>query len=146
MNKEDLILIDFFKPEGKNDEIALYFGSDENYTGDKWDITPFEDIAGMVYYKYIKHKTHHLLKDFVAYQPINDWSKNDLKNRLTPCLLLIPKQTLIDVFGFDIDKTPMEERPWPMYDRAVGYEPIVKIYYGDTYKKIYEQMKKYDVK
>jgi hypothetical protein len=136
-NNKELKLVDFFKPEGFNDRIILYFGSNnpKDYTGDKWDITPYEDIAGQVEQK-VECKIQLYFNNYAVFQPVNNWSKNDLKNRKTPCLIIVPKQVFINDFNFDIDTTPAEERPWPLYDLCLGHESIVKIYYGDTSEEI----------
>lgn len=136
-NEKDLILVDFFKPEGFNDRILLYFGSKslDEYSGRKWDVTPYEDIAGQVIGG-VESIQFFKLTNYVAFQPVNNWSKNDLKNRKTPCLIIVPKQVFIDDFGFDIDTTPASRRPWPLYDLCLGHESILKIYYGDSCKSI----------
>lgn len=141
MNDKKLRLVDFFKPEGFNDRIILYFGSGEleDYGGDRWNITPYEDIAGQVTNQ-VEMKIHYIFSNYAAFQPVNNWSKNDLKNRKTPCLIIVPKDVFTDDFGFDIDTTPAHERPWPLYDLCLGHESIVKIYYGDDCNTITEKI------
>ncbi len=142
MENNDLLLIDFFKPEGLHDRIILYYsnGNVEEIRGKEWDKKHYEDVAGQVADEDTIFRVTYLLKEHVAFQPVNNWSKNDLKNRLTPCLVIVPKKVFIDDFGFDIDTTPAWERPWPLYDLLLGHEQIIKIYYGDSFDDIHEKM------
>ena len=70
MNTE-LKLVDFFKPEGYNDRIILYFGSKdlEVYKGKDWEVTPYEDIAGQVEQK-VECKVQYLLSNHVAFRSL----------------------------------------------------------------------------
>lgn len=144
MNNETkkLILVDFFKPEGFNDRIILHFGSKnlEKYSGEKWDVTPYEDIAGPVSTEPVELMTCYTFTNYVAFQPVNNWSKNDLKNRKTPCLIIVPKYVFVQDYGFDIDTTPAHERPWPLYDLCLGHEDIIKIYYGDSCENLMRKL------
>lgn len=143
MKKDNkLKLIDFFKPEGINNKIALYYGDKDlhNYQGEKWDITPYEDIAGMVNMTHVKHKNTYTLENNVAFQPVNDYSKNDLMNGKTPCLIIVPKRVFIKDYGFDIDKTSVEKRPWPLYNLLLGHKDSVRIYFEESLDEINEKL------
>ncbi len=144
MTNEDYKLIDFFKPEGLHDRIILYYSNkeQENIRGNHWDKKHYEDVAGQVDDKDTDFKVTYFLRNHVAFQPVNNWSKNDLKNRLTPCLIIVPKSVFKDDFGFDIDTTPAWERPWPLYDLLLGHEEIIKIYYGDSFEELHNNVLK----
>lgn len=89
-------IIDFDK---KGNQVKFYLGDNNctDYWGDDWNDRPYEHNAGTVYDEYIK-TTKVLTFDFddLVIQPsdgtINSaYSKEDMKNRIIPCIIVISK-------------------------------------------------------
>lgn len=144
---KNLMLIDFHKPEHDLNQIELYYGLEKvnGYCGDNWDETPYEEEAGKVYEAYLQKTTHYKLTNCVALQPSDTdkensgWCKNDLKEKLTPCLLLVPKRVFWEYYGFDINYI---DNPLTVtYDMMIGHPQTVKIYYGDTEEEVTKKIR-----
>lgn len=141
---DDLVLIDFYKPWGVSD-VTFYFGkSGVDYSGMGWDKRPYEDVAGVVNPALIVCKRRFVDCKGALFQPFNWWSKNDLKNRLTPCIVFVPRQVFDKEYHFKIEDINKDDNiPWPLFDYCIGHEDSVKIYLGDTYKRVCSLMEKY---
>lgn len=107
------------------DPVPAWLEPSDIYYGDDWDDIPYEHNAGTVYKQFIKG-TLDIKCDFddLVLEPCDgthnsEWSKKDMRNRLVPCIIVIPKsiykeKTYIDDFTF-----------W------VGADGAVKFYFGD---------------
>lgn len=118
-------IIDFSR---KGNVVRFYLGEDslENWYGDDWNDTPYEHNAGQVYGEYVLAiKDIAFPFDSLVLEPQDDWhnqgnsewSKDDMKDRLVPCVIVVPKEKVHewqDNFNF-----------------YVGMDGIQKYYFGD---------------
>ena len=120
-------IIDFMK---KGQTVRFYLGSDSlsDWTGDDWNDTPYEHNAGTVYDEYIagvKDVTFDF--DDLVLEPKDDWrnmgnsrySKDDMKDRAVPCVIVVPASVCRD--GWPDDNFGR----WACDDR------VKKYYFGD---------------
>lgn len=115
-------IIDF---EKKGNVVRFYLGADDNedYTGDDWDDTPYEDNAGRVYEEHIVgHRDIVFPFDFAVLEPADIkwlsssyWSKDDMKARNIPCIIVVLKPD-----GQHND-----------FYRYVGDRETIRFYFGD---------------
>ena len=93
-------IIDF---EKKGNVVRFYLGKDElnEWYGDDWDDAPYECNAGKVYDEYITGYIDVAFDyDCLVLEPQDDWlarnnsnwCKNDMKNRLIPCIIVVPSR------------------------------------------------------
>ena len=116
-----------FKREGNT--VTFYLGDDPDYTGDDWDDVPYEHNAGKVYDEYIKgEKTIEFnYNDLVIEPSYREWnskySKNDMKARKVPCIIVISRLMMNKLYEHDywIDS----------YKKALKIEDAKKYYFGD---------------
>lgn len=115
-------IIDF---ERKGHLVRFYLGdSTADYWGDDWDDVPYEHNAGRVYEEFIKgYKDVAFDFDALVLAPCNGewnspWSKQDMKDRKVPCLIVVPKE----VVGDSWDES---------FSYWVGCDGIKKFYFGD---------------
>lgn len=117
-------IIDF---DRKGNVVRYYLGDDDcqDYRGDDWNDAPYDCNAGTVYKEFQRG-----YRD-VAY-PFDDkvlepccggincgWSKNDLKKRKTPCLIVVPAE----IAG---------KSSWcDNYEYWIGADGVKRIYLGD---------------
>ena len=118
-------IIDF---EKKGNLVRFYLGDDDcnDYWGDDWNDSPYEHNAGEVYDRYIKEYIDVCFPfDSIVLEPKNDWhnnsnySKQDIKNGMVPCIIVISKEILGDDYGDD------EFNYW------VGCKNVEKFYFND---------------
>ena len=134
IDTDNLKLIDFYKNEGNTYSVTLYFGDTEceDYWGDDWNDTPYEHNAGTVYDEFVEKTEVVRVEDGIIIEPSDTpeagsrWNKRDFKNRLTPCLLIVPKTVL--------DKYYKDE--FPSYEEAIGNPFVRRIYYNDSYPQV----------
>ena len=119
-------IIDF---EHKGQSVRFYLGKDDlkDWYGDDWDDYPYEHNAGRVYEKYTEGYTDVTFDfDDLVLEPAQDWNggnsdycKDDMKNRIVPCVIVVPKKLLDD--------------SWPddRFSRWVGADGVCKFYFGD---------------
>lgn len=121
-------IIDF---ERRGNAIRFYLGDDDckDYWGDDWDDRPYETNAGMVYERYVRGYTD-VTYDFsyMVLEPdsgeyISSVSKEDMKKRRVPCIIVVPPQS-----EQDHDLYPWEDE---RYSHWIGAEGIRKYYFGD---------------
>ena len=131
-------VIDFDK---RGNVIRLYFGEDEEteYWGDDYDDAPYEHNAGRVYGRYIKQ-----VADFAfpfeceVMEPADDWnyrgnspfSKQDMKRRIAPCLIVVKG---IDSWDICFSK----------YCASNDREHVLPIYFEDRFKQIVDNIKSF---
>lgn len=118
-------IIDFAR---KGNVVRFYLGADslKDWCGDDWDDTPYEHNAGQVYDEYVlAMKDIAFPFDSLVLEPRDDWHnqgnsewcKDDMRNRLVPCIIVVPEEKQHDWqdnFGF-----------------YVGMDGIQKYYFGD---------------
>ena len=97
----------------------------DKYYGDDWDDAPYEHNAGRVYDEFIKgHKDIAFDFDDLVLEPCDgkynsSWSKYDMRERDVPCIIVVPKELIKDIY-FPSD-----------FNRWVGNDKVKKYYMGD---------------
>ena len=97
----------------------------DTYYGDDWDDAPYEHNAGRVYDEFIKgHKDIAFDFDDLVLEPCDgednsSWSKEDMREREVPCIIVVPKELIKDMY-FSSD-----------FNRWVGNDKVKKYYMGD---------------
>lgn len=118
-------VIDF---ERKGNVVRFYLGADDcnDYWGDDWNDAPYEHNAGQVYDRYVTGvKDIAFPFDSLVLEPSNDWcynsrySKEDMKNRRVPCLIVVPAEVVGDYSYRE------QFKDW------IGSDGIKKFYFGD---------------
>lgn len=116
-------IIDFHK---KGNVVRFFLGADDdfNYSGDDWDDIPYEHNAGKVYSDHIiGHKDVFFPFDDLVLEPCDGdfnsfHTKEDMKKRVVPCIIVIPKE--------------MHDEEWgESFSKFVGADGIQKYYFGD---------------
>lgn len=90
-----------FKKDGN--VVRFYLGNDdlEDYYGDDWDDTPYENNAGTVYEEYISQYVEYAFPtDYLVLEPQDDWkwrgnspyNKYSMKSCNVPCLVVVSPQ------------------------------------------------------
>lgn len=122
-------IIDFAR---KGNVIRFYFGDDnlKDWCGDDWNDCPYEHNAGTVYDEYVTETYDVAIPfDSSVLEPKDDWhnhgnsdySKDDMKARKVPCIIIVPSE-LVDHYE--------------CFSRCVGIDGIQRIYFGDDFSKI----------
>lgn len=110
----------------KGNLIKIFCGADncDDYWGDDWNDVPYEHNAEEVYDEFVKDVFIFAVPfEYDVLTPASDWhyggnspfSKEDMKNRKCPCIIIAPESYFNDystLMGADNDK-------------------IIKIYFGD---------------
>ena len=133
-------VIDFY---ASGNVIRLYFGLDDEYEywGDDWDDAPYEHNAGFVYKNYIYAiKDYAFSFDYKVLEAETDWvyncnspfSKEDMKNRKLPCLIIKEKKE--DEYYWDYH-----------FSKFLGSEQkdVLKIFFEDNDKEIDKKIKEF---
>lgn len=116
-------IIDFHK---KGNVVRFFLGADDdfNYSGDDWDDVPYEHNAGRVYSDHIiGHKDVFFPFDDLVLEPCDGdfnsfHTKEDMKKRIVPCIIVIPKE--------------IHDEEWDdSFSKFVGADGIQKYYFGD---------------
>ena len=116
----------------KGNVVRFYLGRDdeEEYWGDDWDDLPYDCNAGKVYDEYIiGYVDWGFPFDDKVIEPANgvlncEYSKEDMKNRKVPCIIVVPADIAKDEWCED-------------FDYWIGNADIIKYYFGDTYNGEY---------
>ena len=134
MKQENLQVIDF---EKKGNVIRLYLGSPDctDYWGDDWDDSPYDCNAGIVYERFVIDTLDLAIPfDSLVIEPCNGvvncgYSKEDMKVRRVPCLLIVPASVT-------------EGKEWVGEDFQywIGNAQAFRIYFGDDINKIKESL------
>ena len=122
-------IIDF---EKRGNVIRFYCGKDDcdDYWGDDWNDRPYEHNAERVYSEYIEEYIDVAVDiDYHVMEPADDWrynnntpfSKQDMKKRSVPCIIVVPKD----------DSYVSEE-----FNRYAVSDNVDKIYFGDSIEKL----------
>ena len=82
----------------KGNVVRFYLGENGKQWGDDWNDAPYEHNAGEVYYEYVKsYKDVSYSFDSIVLEPCDGaengnskLTKEDMKNRKIPCLLIVP--------------------------------------------------------
>ena len=118
-------IIDF---ERKGNVVRFYLGADDcnDYWGDDWDDAPYEHNAGQVYDRFVTATRDVAFPfDSMVLEPANDWSgnsyysKEDMKSRRVPCLIVVPAEVVGDYSYRE------QFKDW------IGSDGIKKFYFGD---------------
>ncbi len=107
--------------------VRFYLGNDDlkEWHGDDWDNVPYEHNARKVYEKYVTGTIDIILRDGdLIYEPCeghlnSSYSKNDFVNRKVPCVIIVKHN------GIDDNRIHT-------FEDLLGYEKIIKIYFGDN--------------
>ena len=125
MNQDNLKIIDC---EEKGHVVRFYLGNKDctDYWGDDWNDSPYDCNAGTVYDRFVI-KTLDVAFPFgcKVLEPCDGvlnciYSKEDMKKRRVPCLIVVPEKVLEDS-GYWKDS---------FYD-WVGSDGVLKIFLGD---------------
>ena len=122
-------IIDF---EKRGNVVRFYCGKDdcEDYWGDDWNDRPYEHNAERVYSEYIEEYIDVAVDmDYHVMEPADDWrynnntpfSKEDMKKRSVPCIIVVPEN----------DSYVSEE-----FNRYAVSDNVDKIYFGDSIEKL----------
>lgn len=122
-------IIDF---EKRGNVIRFYCGKDDcdDYWGDDWNDRPYEHNAERVYSEYIEEYIDVAVDmDYHVMEPADDWrynnntpfSKEDMKKRSVPCIIVVPED----------DSYVSEE-----FNRYAVSDNVDKIYFGDSKEKL----------
>ena len=122
-------IIDF---EKRGNVIRFYCGKDDcdDYWGDDWNDRPYEHNAERVYSEYIEEYIDVAVDmDYHVMEPADDWrynnntpfSKEDMKKRSVPCIIIVPED----------DSYVSEE-----FNRYAVSDNVDKIYFGDSIEKL----------
>ena len=122
-------IIDF---EKRGNVIRFYCGKDDcdDYWGDDWNDRPYEHNAERVYSEYIEEYIDVAVDiDYHVMEPADDWrynnntpfSKQDMKKRSVPCIIVVPND----------DSYVSEE-----FNRYAVSDNVDKIYLGDSIEKL----------
>ena len=122
-------IIDF---EKRGNVIRVYYGKDncDDYWGDDWNDRPYEHNAERVYSEYIEEYIDVAVDmDYHVMEPADDWrynnntpfSKEDMKKRSVPCIIVVPED----------DSYVSEE-----FNRYAVSDNVDKIYFGDSIEKL----------
>lgn len=116
-------IIDF---ERKGNIVRFYLGADDcnDYWGDDWNDAPYDCNAGTVSPEYVQ-ATHDISFGFddLVLEPCDgvyncNYSKEDMKNRKVPCIIVVPKE--------------LADLTWnTQFSYWVGADGIKKFYFGD---------------
>lgn len=120
---KNLGIVDFDK---KGNVVRFYIGdTTDDYWGDDWNDSPYDCNAGTVYNDYvIKTIDIAFPYDCMVLEPADNWrgncwySKEDLKNRKAPCIIVVPEKSRDDYYSDN-------------YFDYVGAEDVLKFFYGD---------------
>lgn len=121
----DLKVIDF---EKKGNVIKFYLGAKdcEDYWGDDWNDCLYDCNAELVYDRFVADTIEVAFPiDCLVVEPCDGelncrYSKEDMKNRIVPCLVIVP----ISIY---------QEKSWKTsYADWVGCDEAIKIYFGDS--------------
>lgn len=120
-----LKIIDF---DRKGNVVRFYLGEDDcqDYWGDDWDDAPYDCNAGTVYDRFISgHKDMAFPFDSHVLEPCDDYysretwaTKDDMKKRKTPCIIVVPEEAARDHWGVS-------------FNMFVGADGVQKFYFGD---------------
>jgi len=121
------------------DTVRFYLGNDDlkEWHGDDWDNVPYERNAHKVYEKYIAGTIDIILRDEdLIYEPCeghlnSSYSKNDFVSRKVPCAIIVKHN--------DIDESRIQT-----FEDLLGYERIIKIYFGDNIGEVLDLVYKID--
>lgn len=113
--------------EKKGNVVRFYLGKDdlEDWYGDDWNDRPYEHNAGRVYDEYISgYMDVSFPFDDVVLEPCNgclnsEYSKDDMKARNVPCLIVVPKSVASAYWSCE-------------FDRFVGSANVIRYYFGDS--------------
>lgn len=137
---DDYMIIDF---ERKGNLVRFFLGNDPNYWGDDWDDHPYEHNAGQVYDEFIKaYIDIEFQFDASVLEACEDWhysgnsdfSKEDMKRRRCPCLIVLPPSIAVSYttsgIKYSNDYT---------YSEFLGSaeKSVLKIYFGDTISDLF---------
>lgn len=116
-------IIDF---EKKGNVVRFYLGADDcsDYWGDDWNDAPYDCNAGTVYDRYVAgYKDMFFPFDDLVLEPCSGWqnpwyTKEDMKKRKIPCIIVVPKE--------------IHEDSWDdSFSKFVGADGIQRFYFED---------------
>jgi hypothetical protein len=117
-------IIDF---DRKGNLVRFYLGEDEcaDYWGDDWNDAPYDCNAGTVYNEFVKGVIDIVFPfNALVLEPdsmCNNaayYSKEDMKNRIAPCIIVVPETLAADSWKY-------------RFSDWVGADGIQKFYFGD---------------
>lgn len=139
-------IIDF---EKEGNVVRFFYGDDDcqDYWGDDWNDIPYEHNAGTVYERYVKgyidialNMNHNVLEPSQSIAYFNSpYSKQDMKDRMIPCILVGTINDLDDIIY-------NSKNYYASYKEIAMDSRIKKVFFGDDISvlddigvKIYEK-------
>jgi len=129
-------VIDFKR---KGNLVRFYLGDDNcnDYYGDDWDDTPYEDNAGIVYDEFIKdHYDIAFPFDYAVFEPVATsdvygYSKDKMKEMKVPCIVAY--------------KLKENEYEWQHdFKTVIAMKDSIKVYFNDSVDKLKQMEIKHD--
>lgn len=120
-------IIDFVK---KGNVVRFYLGKHDcnDYWGDDWSDTPYEENAGEVYEKYVTAIMDVAFPlDYSVLEPCDNWqskstySKEDMKKGVVPCIIIAKRE------GYDYNDS---------FDRALKNKNSIEFYFELMFNKV----------
>ncbi len=117
-------IIDFAR---KGNVMRFYLGADDltDWHGDDWNDRPYEYNAGQVYDRFIAgHRDIVFPFDTAVLEPCcgvlnSEWSKDDMKARRVPCVIVVPQAVLQDHWSSED------------FNEFIGDDRVRRVYFGD---------------
>ena len=160
-------IIDFMR----KGNMARFLLGDANsdYWGDDWNDAPYDCNAGEVYDKYVKwHRDIIFPFDDLVLEPCDGaygdtWvTKEDMKNRHVPCIIVVPKELREDTykdafrdwvgadgiqkFFFGDEMEPEKLGEQPVHEHGISFAELVHIVMGNTDSKECETLLRFMLK
>lgn len=116
--------------EKKGNIVRFYIGTEDDYWGDDWNDRPYEHNAGTVYDRYITRLIDVAFPfDAIVCEASDDYdnspySKDDMKNRDVPCLVIVPPETA------------NEHYTWTPFQTFMASERAERFYFNDPVARI----------
>lgn len=123
-------IIDFSR---KGNLVRFFLGADDcmDYTGDDWNDAPYDCNAEIVDSEYITgYRDMAFPFDALVLEPCNGflntpYSKDDMKYRTVPCIVVVPEYLLNSPFSYEFDQGIFS------YYAVSNNPDIKKFYFGD---------------
>lgn len=123
-------IIDFAR---KGNLVRFFLGADDcvDYTGDDWNDAPYDCNAENVYEEYVTgYRDIGFPFDSLVLEPCNGflntpYSKDDMKYRAVPCIVVVPEYLLNYPFSYEFDQGIFS------YYAVSNNPDIKKFYFGD---------------
>lgn len=124
-------IIDF---DRKGNVIRFFIGENGKQWGDDWNDCPYDCNAGRVYNEFVEDDYDISLPfDWEVLEPKDGvlncrYTKEDMMRRRVPCMIFIPPRVMEKEWFFE------------SFDRYIGNNDVIKVYFGDTIEHVSEML------